>query len=191
MRNAGHKNEHRSRVTSHESRTSASWPDDIHRVLADADVRQVAYVPDSGHARLIDLVRADKSLRAIPLTTEEEGVALAAGAWLGGERSALLLQSSGVGNCINMLGMVNECRVPLLMLVTMRGQWGEFNPWQVPMAQATAPSLAAMGVVVQSVDKAGDVGETVSAAARLAFSTCRSVAVLISQRVIGAKEFRK
>lgn len=170
---------------------SAGWPDDIHRVLIGAGVRQVAYVPDSGHARLINLVRADKSVRAIPLTTEEEGVALAAGAWLGGERSVLLLQSSGVGNCINMLGMIAECRVPLLMLVTMRGQWGEFNPWQVPMAQATAPSLAAMGVVVQMVDKAGDVGESVSAAARLAFSTCRSVAVLISQRVVGAKEFRK
>jgi sulfopyruvate decarboxylase TPP-binding subunit len=80
--------------------------------------------------------------------------------------------------------------VPLLTLVTMRGQWGEFNPWQVPMAQATVPSLAAMGVVVQTVDKAGDVGETVSAAARLAFSTARSVAVLISQRVVGAKQFK-
>lgn len=190
MRNAGHKNEHPSRVTSRESRASGSWPDDIHRVLTDANVRQVGYVPDSGHARLINLVRADKRMRAIPLTTEEEGVALAVGAWLGGERSVLLLQSSGVGNCINMLGMVNECRVPLLTLVTMRGQWGELNPWQVPMAQATAPSLAAIGVVVQTVDKAGDVGETVSAAARLAFSTCRSVAVLISQRIIGAKQFK-
>jgi sulfopyruvate decarboxylase alpha subunit len=159
-------------------------------VLIGTGVRQVAYVPDSGHARLINLVRADKSLRAIPLTTEEEGVALAVGAHLGGSRSVLLLQSSGVGNCINMLGMVIECRVPLLMLVTMRGQWGEFNPWQVPMAQATAPSLAAIGVVVQAVDHAADVGETVAAAARLAFSTCRAVAVLISQRVVGAKQFK-
>ena len=167
-----------------------AWPDLIHRVLRDQRTRQVAYVPDSGHARLIELVRADRQLRAIPLTTEEEGVALAAGAWLGGERSVLLLQSSGVGNCINMLGMLAECRVPLLMLVTMRGQWGEFNPWQVPMAQATAPSLASMGVVVQPVADAGDVVETVAAAGRLAFNTCRAVAVLISQRVTGAKEFK-
>jgi sulfopyruvate decarboxylase alpha subunit len=170
---------------------SPGWPDQIHDVFRDQGVRQVAYVPDSGHARLIDLVRADRQVRAIPLTTEEEGVALAAGAWLGGERSVLLMQSSGVGNCINMLGMIQECRVPLLMLVTMRGQWGEFNPWQVPMAQATAPSLAAMGVVLQAVDHADEVAETVAAAAKLAFSTCRAVAVLIGQRVIGAKEFRK
>jgi sulfopyruvate decarboxylase alpha subunit len=179
-----------SRITSHESRSSAAWPDAIHGVLAKAGVRQVAYVPDSGHARLINLVRGDKSMRAIPLTTEEEGVALAVGAWLGGEKSVLLMQSSGAGNCINMLGMVNECRIPLLALVTMRGQWGEFNPWQVPMSQATIPSLEAIGVVVRAVDRAADIGETVAAAVRLAFSTYRMVAVLISQRVIGAKAFK-
>jgi sulfopyruvate decarboxylase alpha subunit len=177
-------------MTSHEPRTSISWPEDIHRILREMNVRQVGYVPDSGHARLINLVRADRSMRAVPLTTEEEGVALAAGAWLGGERSVLLMQSSGAGNCINMLGMTNELRVPLLALVTMRGQWGEFNPWQVPMSQATVPSLAAIGVVVQAVNRAAEVGETVAAAARLAFNTCRMVAVLISQRVVGAKQFR-
>jgi sulfopyruvate decarboxylase alpha subunit len=170
--------------------TKPSWPDLIHRVFRDQRMRQVAYVPDFGHARLIELVRADRQMRAVPLTTEEEGVALATGAWLGGERSVLLLQSSGVGNCINMLGMIQECRIPLLMLVTMRGQWGEFNPWQVPMAQATIPSLTAMGVVVQPVDHAGEVAETVAAAGRLAFNTCRAVAVLISQRVVGSKEFK-
>jgi len=114
------------------------------------NVRQVGYVPDSGHARLIHLVRADRSMRAIPLTTEEEGVALAAGAWLGGERSVLLMQSSGAGNCINMLGMANELRVPLLALVTMRGQWGEFNPWQVPMGQSTAAALETAGASMES-----------------------------------------
>ena len=170
--------------------TKPSWPDLVHRVLRDQRMRQVAYVPDFGHARLIELVRADRQMRAVPLTTEEEGVALATGAWLGGERSVLLLQSSGVGNCINMLGMIQECRIPLLMLVTMRGQWGEFNPWQVPMAQAAIPSLTAMGVVVQPVDHAGEIAETVAAAGRLAFNTCRAVAVLISQRVVGAKEFK-
>lgn len=168
-----------------------SWPDELHRVLTEQNIRQVGYVPDSGHARLIELARSDRNLRAVPLTTEEEGVALAVGAWLGGQRSVLLLQSSGVGNCINMLGTVDECRVPLLMLVTMRGQWGEFNPWQVPMAQGTAPSLSGMGVIVRAVDDPHDVAATVEAAARLAFNTSRAVAVLIGQRVIGAKEFGK
>ena len=190
MKIATPERKNQSPVTGHLSRSSPSWPDQLHRVLTDQRMRQVAYVPDSGHARLIELVRADRQMRAIPLTTEEEGVALAVGAWLGGERSVLLLQSSGVGNCINMLGMIQECRVPLLMLVTMRGEWGEFNPWQVPMAQATAPSLAAMGVVVQSADRAEEVVEIAAAAGRLAFNTCRAVAVLIGQRVVGAKQFK-
>lgn len=79
-----------------------SWADAVHQILREQRVRQVPYVPDTGLARLISLVRSDAAMRAVPLTTEEEGVALAVGAWLGGERSALLLQSSGIGNCINM-----------------------------------------------------------------------------------------
>lgn len=180
-------------VSSPSERTTSAttgWPDRIHAVLSALNVRQVPYVPEAGHARLIELCQADRNMRAIPLTTEEEGVALLAGAWLGGERGALLMQSSGSGNCINMLGMTIECRFPLLMLVTMRGQWGEFNPWQLPMGQATLPALSAMGTVVHSVDDAGMVEETVSAAARLAFNTCRPVAVLISQRIVGTKEFK-
>ena len=166
------------------------WQDQLHETLRELGVRQVPYVPDSGHKRLIELVRGDREMKAVPLTTEEEGVALSVGAWLGGERSVLLTQSSGVGNCINMLAMASECRTPLLMLVTMRGEWGEFNPWQLPMSQATEPVLTAMGAVVHRVDDVEDVIETVSAAARLAFNTSRMVAVLIGQRIIGAKEFK-
>lgn len=163
----------------------------IYQALKQAGVKQVAYVPDAGHSQLIKACHADREIKAVCLTTEEEGVAMLAGAWLGGERGVLLMQSSGAGNCINMLGMIAECRFPLLMILTMRGHWGEFNPWQVPMSQATVPALNAIGVVVQPVDRAAEVAETVSAAARLAFSTGRAVAVLISQRVIGAKAFGK
>src|SRR5713101_3755731 len=113
------------------------WPAKIHRELAAAGVRIVGYVPDAGHKRLIELCRADRKMRAVVLTTEEEGIGLAAGAWLGGERAALLLQSSGVGNCINMLSLAKSCRFPLTLLVTMRGEWGEFNPWQVAMGTRT------------------------------------------------------
>lgn len=114
-----------------------------------------------------------------------------AGAWLGGDRGALLMQSSGVGNCINMFGMVQECRFPLLMLVTMRGNWGEFNPWQVPKGQATQALLEASGVHCYPVDHASEVVETVEAASKLVFNSYRAVAVLISQRIIGTKNFKK
>ena len=174
-----------------EAAAGADWPDAVHRILTDLDVRQVAMVPDAGHSRLIRLCEADQAKRVVTLTTEEEGVALLAGAWLGGERGVLLLQSSGVGNCINMLSLPQICAMPLLMLVTMRGDWGEFNPWQVPMGRGTQPALEAMGVLVRRADEARLVASTVLGAARLAFSTCRPAAVLIGQSVLGAKDFKE
>jgi len=166
------------------------WPELLYRTLKAAGVRQVGYVPDAGHKRLIELCLADKDMRAVVLSNEAEGMGLAAGAWLGGERAALLMQSSGVGNCINQLGTVRECRFPLLMLVTMRGQKGEFNPWQVPMGQATPAVLAAMDVVVEEANSAEEIVPAVDAAARLAFGSYQAVAVLISQAVIGIKSFQ-
>jgi len=166
------------------------WPEEIHRELSGAGVRVVGYVPDAGHKRLIELCRADKKMRAVVLTTEEEGIGLAAGAWLGGQKSVLLMQSSGVGNVVNVLGMVRECRFPLVTLVTMRGEQGEFNPWQVPMGQAVRPVLEAMGTVVHAPSTADDIVPTVNAALRLAYNSYASVAVLIPQRVIGIKSFQ-
>ena len=168
----------------------ADWPDRLFDTFKRADIRQVGYVPDAGHARLIARCRADDDIRDVPLTTEEEGVALAAGAWLGGQRCALLMQSSGVGNCINMLSLARTCRFPLLMLVTMRGEWEEFNPWQVPMGQATRPVLEAMGTVVHRPGSAEEIAPTVNAALRLAYNSYACVAVLIPQRVIGIKSFQ-
>jgi len=165
------------------------WSAAIHRELSAIGVAQVAYVPDAGLSRLIELAQADNSMRAIPLTTEEEGVGVAMGAWLGGEKAVLMMQSSGVGNCPNMLATAQSCRVPLLMLVTMRGDWGEFNPWQVPMGQATPELLKLSGVIVHRVDEPARLAETVASAARLAYGTYSLVAVLIGQRVIGAKDF--
>ena len=162
---------------------------DIHRVLQAVDIRQVSYVPDAGHARLIRACQETRSMRTVPLTTEEEGVALSAGAWLGGQRSVLLMQSSGVGNCVNMLSLAKACRFPLLTIVTMRGEWAEFNPWQVPMGSIVEPVLRLCDVLTYRVDRADEVGEAVQAAADLAFSGDLAVAVLLSQRLIGRKQW--
>jgi len=175
---------------SSDTQAPATWPDDIYGVLVEEKIRQVAYVPDAGHTRLIDRCRGNPAMSAVVLTTEEEGIAMLAGAWLGGERGVLLMQSSGVGNCINMLSLATVCRFPLLMLVTMRGEWGEFNPWQIPMGKGTPPILEQAGVLVHRIDHAAEAAETVQAAARIAFSGDRAAAVLIAQRVIGTKVFK-
>jgi sulfopyruvate decarboxylase alpha subunit len=169
----------------------AAWPDEVHALLKAQGIRQIAIVPDAGHARLITLCEKDKAMRVVRLTTEEEGVALLAGAWLGGEKGVLLMQSSGAGNCINMLSLPIACQFPLLMLVTMRGDHGEFNPAQIPMGNSTQDVLEAIGVIVKRADRAEDVTEMVSGSLRLAFNTYRPVALLIGQRTLGAKDFRK
>ena len=171
--------------------TSADWRDEIFEVLQTHDIKQVYHVPDAGHSRLIEACQKSNSIRTLALTTEEEGIALAAGAWLGGQRSALLMQSSGVGNTINMMGLTKTLRFPFLTLITMRGEWGEFNSWQYPMGRATPTVLEAMGVMLYSVDKADEVKATVDAAARTAFNGGQSVAVLLRQKLIGIKDFGK
>jgi sulfopyruvate decarboxylase alpha subunit len=163
------------------------WPEEVHRELRAAGVRIVGYVPDAGHKRLIELCQADRAMRAVVLTTEEEGVGLAAGAWLGGEKSVLLMQSSGVGNLINVLGTVQVCRFPLVMIVTMRGEEGEFNPWQVPMGRATPQVLETMGVSVRRATDGNEVAPLVAEALKRE----QAVAVLISQAVIGIKSFQE
>jgi sulfopyruvate decarboxylase alpha subunit len=164
-----------------------NWPLEVHRALATAQVRVVGYVPDAGHQRLIELCQGDRKMRAVVLTTEEEGIGLAAGAWLGGEKSVLLMQSSGVGNVINAAGLLKTCRIPLLMIVTMRGETGEFNSWQVPMGEATPGVLEAMGVSVRRATRADEIAPLVADALRQEQAT----AVLISQGVIGIKSFRQ
>ncbi len=167
------------------------WRDDIFAALKVAEIRQIGYVPDAGHTRLIEHCRADPEIRAIVLTSEEEGIGLAAGAWLGGQRAALLMQSSGVGNCVNMLSLAKSCRFPLTLLVTMRGEWGEFNPWQVPMGTKTQAALELMDVLVYRVEHEAEAGETVTASLDIAFNGGLVTAILLSQRLIGAKRWVK
>ena len=168
---------------------SQPWANDIHTLFRQHQIELLSFVPDSGHKRLIELCQADAHIRTVTLATEEEGVALAAGAFLGGKRSALLMQSSGVGNCINMLSLPRICNMPFVTLVTMRGEWGEFNPWQVPMGQSVTAVLQAIGVIVYRINTLDELVSTLDGALSLAFQSRQRVAVLLSQQFIGAKSF--
>jgi sulfopyruvate decarboxylase alpha subunit len=167
------------------------WWKRIFGALKEADVRQVAYVPDAGHASLIEACISDNDIRAIALTTEAEGVAVLAGAWLGGARGALLIQSSGVGNCINMFSLAVTCRFPLPLFVTMRGQWHEFNPWQYPMGQTTNIQLNTASVRTLTASSPDDVGPMATATLDQAFTGGDMSALLLHQRLMPVKTFDK
>ena len=178
-----------SQVTAPKNNPKNSWGADLFALLKRHEVSFLPFVPDAGHADLIALAQADNDMQPVVLTTEEEGVALASGHWLGGKKSVLLMQSSGVGNTINMLSMLSNCRFPFVTLVTMRGEFGEFNSWQVPMGRATADVLRAMGLSVYIVTEEDKLVKTIDAALYAAYSSDQRVAVLLSQQLVGRKEW--
>lgn len=176
------------------SSTAASapaWQQAVFRALKEGGIQQIAYVPDAGHSFAIRAAQEDPEIQDVVLTTEEEGVALVSGAWLGGQRAALLMQSSGVGNCVNMFSLLNSCEFPFLTLVTMRGEYAEFNPWQGPMGKNTQGALELMGITVLRASDPDEVGEIVSAGLDAAFLAGEKVAVLLSQSLIGRKKWER
>lgn len=165
------------------------WGNQLYDFLVAEGVSIFAYVPDAGHKVMIQRSIDDPEVRSVPLTTEEEGVGIAAGAHLGGAKAVLLMQSSGAGNCINMLSLIANGRFPFLSFVSMRGTFGEQNPWQVPMGQAVRPALEAIGTHCLEVDRPEEVVMTARAGMGMAFKSNCSVAVLLSQKLLGAKAF--
>ena len=168
---------------------AVDWQTRVYTVLKRNQIKHVVYVPDAGHSVAIRLACEDTDVNAVVLTSEEEGIGYLAGAWLGGERGALLMQSSGVGNCINTLALTACARFPLITVVTMRGDWAEFNGWQNPMGQSTEQILNHMGVLTWRADRAEDVEPLIHNAVNMAFNGDAACAVLLGQRLIGEKEW--
>ena len=169
--------------------TEDRWQKVVYDTLKKNGVTIFSYVPDAGHRMAIDLSLADPDVHSVALTTEEEGVALAAGAHLGGAKSALLMQSSGLGNCINFFSMITGGKFPFLPILSMRGDYGEGNPWQMGMGKATRPILDAMGFVTVEITRRDEVETAIDAACTMAFQSGEAVAVLLTQKLIGAKKF--
>jgi sulfopyruvate decarboxylase alpha subunit len=175
----------------HSPPPTANWQETVFKVLKEGGVDQIVYVPDAGHSHVIRSAIADPEIEDVVLTTEEEGVAVVCGAWLGGKRSVLLMQSSGVGNCVNMFSLLQAADFPFFTLVTMRGEYAEFNPWQGPMGKATQAALELMGIHVLRVTHPDEVEEIVSAGFDAAFQAGEKVAVLLGQSLIGRKKWER
>lgn len=165
------------------------WAHELYDFLIGEGVRIFCYVPDAGHKVLINRSLNDPDVESIPLTTEEEGVSLLAGAHLGGAKGALLMQSSGVGNCVNMFSLLANGRFPFLSFVSMRGDFGEGNPWQMSMGRAVEPVMEALGVMTIRADAPDEVVACARAAHDMAYKSNVATAVLLTQRLIGAKAF--
>lgn len=176
-------------VSEASSAAKEDWSLAVYEALKEAGITIVAFVPDGGMKRVIELCLADPAMRTLPLSNESEGPCLLAGAWLGGARGCMIMQSTGVGNCINNASMAEVCQFPFLALVSMRSSWAEGNRWQVPMGQRCRSYFKMAGFHTQVVDDAQSAGDHVAAAAEQAFNTLNGVGVFFSQRVMGVKRF--
>ena len=165
------------------------WSADAVAAIRALDIRQIAYVPDAGLSRILTLAEEDETIAMTSVTTEEDAIALSGGAWLGGQRTLVAMQSSGVGNILNMLTLPRICEMPLLMLVTMRGEPGESNPWQHSTGLAMTAMLDTVDVEVRRVEAASEVGAVLRQAGEDAFGGNRQICVQIAQSLIGFKGF--
>jgi sulfopyruvate decarboxylase alpha subunit len=163
-----------------------SWQEQFYQSLKANGIRLVCYVPDSALAVLIDLLEKDDSLQVVSVTREEEGVGILAGGYLGGMRGALLFQSSGLGNSINALTSLNiPQQIPFLMVITPRGEVGEFNPFQVPMGRILKPLLDLLLIGYAVLEREDQVQVLVERACRSAFRTNLPVAIILSRDLAG------
>jgi sulfopyruvate decarboxylase subunit alpha len=151
----------------------------VYRGLKRAGIDFAASVPCINLQQLLHQIEGDHEIIHIPVTREEEGVGLCAGAWMGGRKPALIMQNSGLGNSINALASLDFLYdIPLLMIISHRGCEGETIAGQVPMGKLTPKLLDAIEVPYFSPKPAG-AEETVAQAWSLAASRKRPVAVLL------------
>src|SRR5215813_1728508 len=166
-----------------------AWPQDILELLKAYNIRFLSYVPDAIGEYLLKLARQDSFFDLLPLAREEEGVGVVTGQYVGGQRGALLLPTSGVGNAINALAsLAIPYQIPLPMFIGCRGELGEFNPSQVPMGQALRPILDAMRIPHFELTHPEETNVIVDGALKLAFALESPVAVLMSTQLAGWKD---
>ena len=161
------------------------WAAGVSDGLWDGGCREVVYVPDNPLAHILAaLERSHPTVRTTLATREEEAVGIAAGLYLGGTMPALLMQSSGLGNALNAVGsLLIAFQIPVVMVVSMRGDPGEWNSAQVPIGRAVRPMLDALGVSHLSVEREDEARDVVVSLAQLAFGTRLPVACLLPRRL--------
>ena len=165
-----------------------AWWEVVRAALKAHQVRLICHVPDQVLAPLVRALEADPFFVVVPLTREEEGVGILAGGFLGGLRGALLLQSSGLGNCVNALGGLSLAyRVPFLLFISPRGRLAEFNPSQVPMGRAVPKVLDALGIETVQLERHDELAELLDQAARSCFATGGPVALVVATLLSGGK----
>jgi sulfopyruvate decarboxylase alpha subunit len=165
-----------------------SWSKHVADVLRRNDIRLFATVPDYIVSQVLEHLWADPSCTVVTATREEEALGILSGAWLGGQRGALLMQNSGLGNCINTLGSLNVVsQIPVVLTISHRGDLGEFNPAQVPVGQATERILDALNIRHVMPRSIADLESQADGLVRLCYTQSQPVAFILPAELTGGK----
>ena len=166
-----------------------SWAETIYRGLKANDVKLICYLPDTPISALITLVQNDPDFEVVPLAREEEGIGILSGGWMGGVRGALMMQNSGLGNSINALAsLAIPQQIPFLMLMSYRGDVGDFNPVQLPMGRLTEPVLDLLAIQHVTLWHEEEARSMIDRACKTAFNSNLPIALLLPRELTGGKD---
>ena len=166
------------------------WHAIVQDVLKDNEVRLVTYVPDNVLRPLIGGIEADPFFTAFATAREEEALGIVAGAWMGGMRGIVMMQTSGFATLPNAIAsLAVPFQIPVLMLVSERGTLGEFNIGQALVARTMRPVLDALAVEHHTLTRLDEVAFTVDRTIRQAVATQAPAALILSPLLTGGKVF--
>jgi sulfopyruvate decarboxylase alpha subunit len=165
-----------------------SWGKHVADVLRRNRIRLFTTVPDYIVSHVLEHLWADPECTVVTATREEEGLGILSGAWLGGQRGALLMQNSGLGNCVNTLGSLNVAsQIPVVLVISHRGDLGEFNPAQVPIGQAAGRILDALDIRYAMPASIGELEAQADGLIKLAYTRRLPVAFVLPAELTGGK----
>jgi sulfopyruvate decarboxylase alpha subunit len=172
-------------TTSHET-----WHEIVLATLKENDVRLIVYVPDRVFTPLIKALHADPFFTTFTATREEEALGIVSGAWMGGMRGAVLMQTSGFGTIPNALAsLVVPCQIPALIFVSERGTLGEFNLGQALVCKTMRPMLNSLAVENITITRQDELAFSIDRSIKQAVATQAPVTFILSPLLTGGKVF--
>jgi sulfopyruvate decarboxylase alpha subunit len=174
------------------ARAPSEWHEIVCTVLKRHQVKLVTYVPDNVLRPLIDVAHADHFFTAFSCAREEEALGIVAGAWMGGLRGIVLMQTSGFATLPNAIAsLAVPFQIPVLMMVSERGTLGEFNIGQSLVARTMRPVLHALAVEHHTLTRLDEVEFIVDRSITQAVSTQAPCVFILSPLLTGGKVFTK
>jgi len=165
------------------------WPRKIVSLLKSNDICSISFVPDSVIGQILKEAEKDPFFQFTTLAREEEGIGIITGEYFGGRKGVLMMQSAGLGNCVNALAsLAIPYQIPFLMLISQRGELGEFNACHVVLGKALRRILEALGIQNYTVDREDELETTVDGAIKTAYTSEQPVAVILSTALVGWKD---